>query len=282
MGVLNVGFNILRSRPNLSRRYVGLVASFCRMCGVRVLRSQLGGHALYISTEDPWGLWRYYFRTKFSRPEVARLRCLLQRQPAVFWDVGANYGIFTLQLFPFASQTIALEPVSRTFECLKQSCALASQRIVVEQCAVGSGDGEIAMHMPKRFSGDSRAYEPAGSRHPLSERVNCKTLDSLAQEFGIQDSGCHVMKIDVQGFEVEVLKGADGILKHAESIHLFLEVWPKGLEEAGTSVQELTELCKQHNLQPLDEACKTVSWGHVTGILDGLAPGKGTDLLVGR
>ena len=70
----------------------------------------------------------------------------------------------------------------------------------------------------------------------------------------------NVIKIDVQGAEPRVLRGARRLLESGETTYVFMELWPKGLKEDGSSLGELIHLCTDSGLAPVDEALAPVEW----------------------
>ena len=48
-----------------------------------------------------------------------------------------------------------------------------------------------------------------------------------------------VIKIDVQGFEGQVISGMEKILKESQNLRMLMEFWPKGLEDAGSDSEQL-------------------------------------------
>ena len=53
-------------------------------------------------------------------------------------------------------------------------------------------------------------------------------------------------KLDVQGWELEVLRGMTGLFVANPALRLFVEYWPAGLRRAGTEPAELLAFFKEH------------------------------------
>ncbi|UOE48330.1 FkbM family methyltransferase [Mucilaginibacter sp. SMC90] len=125
----------------------------------------------------------------------------------VFFDIGANVGSYTLLASGITgAKSIALEPVKSTFDILSSNIELNALQGKVKLINAGAGPvpGEI------RFSADEDT-----SNHVIAENENSAnsiavpviTIDSLLNQY--QPS---LIKIDVEGFETEVLKGMTATL----------------------------------------------------------------------
>ncbi len=146
-------------------------------------------------------------------------------------DVGANIGVTVAFL---ASKTthriVAIEPASLNLEVLRSVAAHfhINSRVEFFQCAVGSVDDSCVISIPMNdgvvYHGLSSVHsDAAGSAHASNsfseERVPLFTLDTLLAERPIA-----AMKIDVENFEYEVLKGARHILSNQHPV-LLIELW---------------------------------------------------------
>ena len=129
-------------------------------------------------------------------------------------DVGANVGDFTTMLAQLGAKSIiAIEPVQETFERLVKNTDRFSnvKRLC---CAVGERDEQITIDvfedqkLSALSSRDLRVTDLAHESH-RTETVPLRSIDSLVEE-----NGWHfdIIKIDVEGFELEVLEGASGLL----------------------------------------------------------------------
>jgi FkbM family methyltransferase len=151
-----------------------------------------------------------------DHPEIELLVELLKRRgpQSVAIDVGANFGCFALAFAPHCQRVLAFEPQPELYEMLLQTLGLATAfvRRVVEpmDCAVGAARGgmwlpEIDYNAPADF-GSVRLSRDGGSR-----AVFGFSLDEIVYEIDRVD----LLKIDVEGMEMDVLLGAEQtILKH--------------------------------------------------------------------
>ena len=142
---------------------------------------------------------------------------------ATVLDVGANRGQFALlalERFPAAS-VHSLEPLPRAFAVLE---ALASDeaRLRVHRFAAGAEAGTAVLHVSRRDDSSSLlpitdrqvAFAP-GSRERGRIDVELRTLDEMAGTTLLRPL---VLKIDVQGGELEVLRGAGRTLESTDAL----------------------------------------------------------------
>jgi FkbM family methyltransferase len=118
----------------------------------------------------------------------------------VFVDAGANMGTYTvLASGVCGAYSYSFEPVQATFERLQENIALnhLQKRTTAIQCALGSSTGEI------KFT-----YQQDTTNHVATEQdkdfvsVPVKRLDEVVPQTPV------LIKIDVEGFETEVIRGA--------------------------------------------------------------------------
>ncbi len=157
---------------------------------------------------------------------------------ATFLDVGANTGLYSLVAATVnpALRGIAFEPVPRVRERLIENLALngLSGRIAVSEEAVGAEAGRATFHVPFVDVPTSASLNPDGFRGCAGERIEVEltTVDRVRERLG---ASIGAMKIDVEGFEHEVLRGAGTCLREDHPV-VFLECHPDGPGRAITEV----------------------------------------------
>ena len=149
-------------------------------------------------------------------------------------DVGANKGQFTLFLveaFPEA-HIFAFEPLPLPAARF-QKVFLGYDRVVLYETAIGPTDGEMAIHVSRRD--DSSSLLPITSLQstifPGTELKEMRTvkvtpLNRFLTTGQLQSPA--LLKLDVQGYELEALRGCDSLLSHFAYVYAecsFLELY---------------------------------------------------------
>lgn len=128
-------------------------------------------------------------------------------------DVGAHIGLMTRELAKHFRAVVAFEPAAESYACLVKNTKGLHNVICVNE-AVGAKACEVAMEEVTGNTGDRQVM--AGTGVPMV------TLDA---SYGWQ--GCDLLKMDVQGYEEQVLRGAKRTLV-AYSPIVLLEQEPRG------------------------------------------------------
>jgi FkbM family methyltransferase len=131
-----------------------------------------------------------------GQKQEAVLALCEQRRNAV--DVGGHVGLWSFNLAHWFKQVHAFEPVAAHRECFAKNVLASVSNVTLIGCALGDRDSMVSIRTEPTSSGDSRV-DGAGD-------IPMRRLDS----FGLTD--VDLLKIDVEGFELFVLRGAEEIL----------------------------------------------------------------------
>jgi FkbM family methyltransferase len=218
------------------------------------------------------------YLTGHFQQHVMALRALALSSQAVVFDVGANIGALTLawaRALP-AARIYAFEPTHFAFAKLQRNIALNPQlapRVEPVQTFLSSAASRAVV--PEPYA-SWRIDELAGERHPVhlgevkSATEQVTTIDEFIAQRGL--ARLDLIKIDTDGHELEVLRGASQSLS-AHRPSLVFEVGPYLLEERGVRFEEYEEL-----LRPLGYDLTDARRGIAVsaGNLRSLAPRRGT------
>jgi FkbM family methyltransferase len=126
-------------------------------------------------------------------------------------DCGANYGYWSVLISsaPYGShKAIAIEPSSQNFAKLANNAGINGNRFEAMKCAIGASRG-IA-----RLSGTKHeAFSIVGATGDGGEEVPVIALDNLLDDGKVSASGKFLIKLDVEGVEIEAIKGGTRLLQ---------------------------------------------------------------------
>jgi FkbM family methyltransferase len=136
------------------------------------------------------------------------------QRPVLFMDVGANYGTHSILFLAAGVPVIAFEPNTSCYPCFRTVCQLNGLSGRWEPVAVSSRPGSIQLVYPEKETWLGSISEEIASRLKdrngvVEQRVPVKTLDDYLNDI---PPGVVILKIDAEGSELEVLRGASQVL----------------------------------------------------------------------
>ena len=218
MRLLSIFKPEFRAKPSLVlKRLAGL-------CGIKLNEGIVElpwNLPLHVSTNDELGRSVYYSRVYDLCLTEALWRLT---KPGDFCvDIGANIGYASSIMSTRAGVTgevLAIEPHPRVFYRLVQNCSLWSSPTLARlNCLqLGASDyvGKRLLNIPPAFKenqGMAHFYE-AGEKPLISDseiEVECSTLDHILSK--INRARVNILKVDAEGHELNVLKGAIGAIR---------------------------------------------------------------------
>ena len=126
-------------------------------------------------------------------------------------DCGANYGYWSVLVSsePFGShKAIAIEPSSQNFSKLANNARVNGNRFEAMKCAIGAGRGTAFLTGTKH-----EAFSIAGGSNSGGEEVPVIALDNLLDDGKVSAGGKYLIKLDVEGVEIEAIKGGTRLLE---------------------------------------------------------------------
>ena len=179
-----------------------------------------------------------------DRAERQLLKRILSKG-AVVVDAGANIGIYSRFLSSCVGSTgvvHSFEPSPENFKRLQRATRkLANVRL--SQAALGEASGRSKLYVSDKLNVDHRTYPTEGESR-RSVPVDIVALDDYFKPGERVD----LIKIDIQGYELHALRGANRVLADNPDAKLVLEFWPYGLKQAGADWLELIETLQTKNM----------------------------------
>lgn len=220
---------------------------------------------------SPMTLLMYYHPHRWHGAEDLRRLVLLARPGDVMVDVGANVGshiIPLLRRLGRASQGYAFEPHPRVFRYLQANARLNRlETLRLYNYALGTEEGEVAFTDASSDDLNRVAQEDAPLRVPL------RPLDC----FECARQPITLLKIDVEGYELFVLRGAEQALANTQL--LYIEACDAHTARYGYTVCELADYLRQRGwllyrwsepdrLTPVPAQPQVEQWENWLGVRD--------------
>jgi FkbM family methyltransferase len=187
---------------------------------------RLGNQDLQMFLPPEWrGIAKlaFTFRERYER-ELPYLEQILS-PGMTFVDAGACYGLYTLaasKIVGESGRVIAFEPASRAFRVLQKNVALnCLANVLAFPMALTANSGKALLHHHPNVGCDSLGRDHSFTE--TAEEVATESLDNALRKISV--GHVDVIKMDVQGAEELVLRGAKRILEASRPIVIF-EVYP--------------------------------------------------------
>lgn len=179
--------------------------------GIEARRIALAGRDWWVAGASGDSFFAYADSHVEGMAALAAVAAAAVPRHGVILDVGANIGLSALAFAPLvpAGRIIALEPAPRTAAALARTVALnrLDNLVTCEALALSDVPGEALFHDAEHSAG-AHLMDPAtlAAQALPTVRVPVTTLDDLVERHGL--ARLDFVKIDVEGFETEVLDGA--------------------------------------------------------------------------
>ncbi|SOD25297.1 methyltransferase, FkbM family [Variovorax sp. YR752] len=205
----------------------------------RSLPIRIGDRTFQVTSDDQY---LEDMRGEFEPDTVALFRTLV-KPDALALDIGANIGCTALLLSQLARRTIGFEPSPSTFALLQQNVDAGAQNVEVVNVGLGREPADLnIVFSPSHRSGGFVARE--GLAGHVTEPIQILQGDTYLQAtLGTERVG--FIKIDVEGFELEVLAGLQQtIATHRPVVTLELNHWCLNAFQRTSVPDFIDTLCK--------------------------------------
>jgi FkbM family methyltransferase len=189
------------------------------------------GRTLFLKAFFLYSFLYKFFKLYIDRHEISLLNRLIKKGDVVL-DIGANIGFYTKifsKLVGKNGKVICFEPDTLNYSRLKNAIR-SNANVIHKNKAIGSYDGKLVLYQSDELNVDHRTYRP--EKYTNSYSVDVVSIDNHLID--ILDK-INFIKIDIQGFEHEAIKGMNNLLLKNKEIKLLTEFWPYGLKQSGSS-----------------------------------------------
>jgi len=224
----------------------------------------------YILTLDSstYSIYNYdYFTTQYGIPhdtnfpipkeykEMLNLCKKISKDKSVI-DVGGNCGLFSIPVSKEGYEVYTFEPIKMNVELLtlnKKENECTSLNIIGK--ALSNFDGKKEIFIP--YCSDNTSFNLSVAisnmqiKNYIEEEVICETFDTWISQNKNVNPG--FIKIDVQGFEKEVLEGMRNFLSSFNDLYIFLEWDEKHTKQAGSSLEEIEQILTSNGFRMVQD-----------------------------
>ncbi|MGC2181711.1 MAG: FkbM family methyltransferase [Terriglobales bacterium] len=197
---------------------------------INVVWNDTGGQAIW---RDGW----------YEPPTVKVISDLL-RPGMTFFDVGANVGQYTLLAIGLDCEVHSFEPAPAIFQFLSDNVKEMTKPAHINQCALSDSEDTATLYIatPDNLGATSLSKQYCHSGETF--QIACTTIDNYMQKNGI--AKVDAIKIDVEGAESAVLRGAEKLLSGPHRPWIVIEYEEAAQSRFGSSCAELTKFLTAH------------------------------------
>lgn len=185
--------------------------------------------------------WNLYYK-RIHEPQVTSIFCSLINGGATVVDVGASIGYYTLLAAKRVGEdgfVYAFEPHPPSFERLIENVKLNDwKNVQAFNFAISDKKGKKKLYVFKSGRASGSGFALRNDSVPI-------TVKTMPLEDAVK-TDIDLVKMDIEGAEVEVLKGMERTLAKGK-VKIICEVHPKHISLLGHDVSEITELLKKHS-----------------------------------
>ena len=175
--------------------------------------------------------------------------------------VGAHYGEEISEYIDNGIQDIILfEPLVENFDVLSKKVKTLNANIEGYQVALGSKKGDATMYVSDNEKQSSSVLKPKVhlTHHPHVKFPSTEDVEvHLLDDYNSKDY--NFINMDVQGYELEVLKGGTKTLEHVD--YVYCEVNRDEVYENNAYVEELDEFLSGYNMKRVETDWAGDIWG---------------------
>jgi len=161
-----------------------------------------------------------------------------------FVDAGAKIGDITKAVASNFIKCLCFEPAKKNYQILIQNLAIniQSQNVIPYNFALGSETTTKKFFLSSERNGDNRFFVSSNEKFE-SYDVQIKKLDDILSSNNINEK--IIIKMDVQGAELDIMKGSKKTLEH--DCLIITEFWPWGLKINKNEPIEFVDFMKERN-----------------------------------
>jgi len=207
----------------------------------------VNGSKMYIYLDDDGiskDLYLYKEREKFA---TEYLKSFIEEGDVII-EIGANIGYYVLLESKIAKKgkIFAFEPMPFSRKLLTMNVKLNSvENVEIYPFAIGDQNGEQDFYIYKEINFSGFNLNPNGNL-VSTIKVRAMTLDNFIEKY-LGDTLPTVLRMDVEGFEYNVIKGAMNTIKNCNKLRIFMEIHPHILSQE--QLNEILSILENNNFK---------------------------------
>lgn len=175
---------------------------------------------IYVNTDD-FGCPANFINGGRYEEDYYQVLASFRKPDSVFLDIGANLGVFSLRMAPLLRKghVYAFEPNAQIHELLSRSIHLNGLKHLVQVLKVGASDhnAELLLAVPEGHAGGASVV--ALDSHLAGQKIAVRRIDEVLADLPVFS----LAKIDVEGHELQALRGMMGLLKRSPAATILFE-----------------------------------------------------------
>lgn len=185
---------------------------------------------------------RCLYFTGTYEPETTRLISRSVRAGELLVDVGAHIGVHSLAAASVPGvKVVSFEPMLDSAQTLSRTVWRSTRDIEVVALALGDADGRVSLRASLDWGLHDAGVRSAFNSGPVVGEAQVVRFDEWNHDRRLRPS---VVKIDVEGLELAVLRGMESLLTWHPPRTLVVELKEPLLERAGTTRSEVVKMLK--------------------------------------
>lgn len=201
------------------------------------------GSKVFVWTGENIGR-KIFFLNDFEGEQIDIFAKFVNKK-TIFYDVGANIGVYSLVAGGAGAKVFAFEPSPDVLPYLKKNIELNDYDITLVPEAVGHKKGEIPFYISTKENmgvGRIMEYGKRTDRSVPPVNVPVDTLDAFAEHHPAPT----LIKMDIEGAELFALEGGKKLLRREDAPILMVEFHPGEIKHLGGDVEQLMQTLRAY------------------------------------
>lgn len=185
---------------------------------------------------------KIFFLNDFEGEQIDIFAKLVDKK-TIFYDIGANIGVYALVAGGVGAKVFAFEPSPNVLPYLKKNIELNEYDISLVPEAIGDKRGEIPFYISTKENmgvGRIMAYGKRTDRSIPPVNVPMNTLDHFAESHPMPT----LIKMDIEGAELFAIEGGKRLFQREDAPMLMIEFHPEEIKHLGGDAVELMEILR--------------------------------------